>query len=82
MSIGTWRARRLPWFFLISAVAASLVGTGCSTTEPFSEDDRRTNVEVECRGRAELSARPRQPTAAIPNAVYRQCMQERGYPNP
>jgi hypothetical protein len=82
MSIGTWRVRRMPRLLRIGVVAASLLATGCSTTESFTENDRRTNVEVECRARADMSARPRQPTAALPNSVYRQCMQERGYPNP
>ena len=82
MRIGAWRTWRMPWLVSVGWVAASLLMAGCSTTDTFNEADRRTNVEIECRARAEMSARPRQPTSAIPNAVYRQCMQERGYPNP
>jgi hypothetical protein len=64
-----------------AGLLAAIVVAGCSTTEPFTEGDRRTNVEVECRARAD-QVRPRPPTANLQNSIYRQCMQERGYPNP
>jgi hypothetical protein len=81
MGSGNRRTGRGPRLLQASALALSIFVAGCSSTEPFTEEDRRTNVEVECRARAEQGGRPRQPTANLQNSIYRQCMQERGYPN-
>jgi hypothetical protein len=80
MGSGERGTRRGPRCLQAGALVLSILVAGCSSTEPFNEEDRRTNVEVECRARAG-QARPRQPTAILQNSIYRQCMQERGYPS-